>query len=222
MKILLIEDDQETALTLKSELSSLYIVEYSLYGEEGEMLALNGNYDLIILDYILPDTNGITVCKNLRASKILTPILMLTAKDTVEDKVSALNAGADDYLTKPFSLDEFNARVKALIRRSVQAVSNNTLQIGELSLDLNRKVARRGRRLIRLSKKEFYLLEYLARNVGRIISREMILSHVWESENEPLTNTIDVHIRNLRRQVDDAYERKLIKTIYGLGYRLEA
>jgi two-component system OmpR family response regulator len=146
---------------------------------------------------------------------------MLTGEDDIAKKVEALNAGADDYITKPFSIAELLARMRALLRRPPQALASNVIAIGDLEIDLNSKRVSREGKSIFLRKKEFYLLEYLARNVGRIITREMILDHVWSTVEEPATNTIDVHIKYLRDHIDKEYERKLIKTVHGMGYKIE-
>ncbi|MBI2039655.1 response regulator transcription factor [Candidatus Microgenomates bacterium] len=221
MKILVVDDDQEIVDTLKDQLTAYFIIETAQTGEEGEFLAQVNDYDLIILDYLLPDISGLEICQKLRENNIKTPILMLTGKDEVAEKVKALNVGIDDYLTKPFNFDELLARIKALLRRP-HPIQSNLINVGDLTIDLDKGVVRRGQKVIHLRRKELYLLEYLARNVGRVISREMILEHVWDSTEEPLTNTVDVHIKYLRDHVDREFNKKLIKTVHGLGYKLEA
>ncbi len=222
MKILLIEDDNVLAQTLKEELEENYVVDIALSGEEGEYAAFVNEYDIIIVDFNLPGMSGLEVCRIIREGGKTIPVLMLTGEDAVAKKVDALNAGADDYLTKPFHMDELLARIRALLRRPAQALQSNIISIADLEIDLNnQRVSREGKR-ISLRKKEFYLLEYLARNVGRIITREMILDHVWSTVEEPSTNTIDVHIKYLRDHIDKAFDKKLIKTVHGMGYKLEA
>jgi two-component system copper resistance phosphate regulon response regulator CusR len=221
MKVLFIEDDKELAETLKEELESYFTVDLAFSGEEGEYTSFVNGYDIIIIDYNLPGINGIEVCKKIRESHIATPILMLTGEVEVAKKIEALNSGVDDYLTKPFVFGELLARIKALLRRPPQTMHSNIISIGDLIIDLdNQKVSRKGKQ-INLRKKEFHLLEYLARNVGQVITREMILDHVWESLEEPVTNTIDVHIKYLRDHIDKEFDKKLIKTVHGMGYKLE-
>ena len=221
MKALFIEDDKELAETLKEELSSRFIIDLAFSGEEGEYNSFVNDYDVIIIDYNLPGINGIEVCRKIREGNIRTPILMLTGEVEVSKKIEALNSGADDYLTKPFVLEELLARIKALLRRPPQMLHSNIISIGDLTIDTdNQQVARNGKTIL-LRKKEFHLLEYLARNEGRIITREMILDHVWESLEEPITNTIDVHIKYLRDHIDKEFDKKLIKTVHGMGYKIE-
>ena len=222
MKILVVDDDQELVGTLKDQLAAFFLIETAKSGEEGEFLAQVNEYDLIILDYILPDINGLEICQKLRDNNIKTPILMLTGKGEIEEKVTALNLGIDDYLTKPFNFDELLARIRALLRRPPQTFQSNIITVGDLTIDLDKGQVWRGQKVMQLRRKELYLLEYLARNAGRVISREMILEHVWDSADEPITNTVDVHIKYLRYSIDRQFEKKLIKTIHGLGYKLEA
>lgn len=222
MKLLLIEDDKETAATLKEELEKDYVIELSFSGEDGEYKAEINEYDLIVLDLGLPDKDGLEVCRKIRANRIQTPILVLTGESDLGIKISLLDAGADDYLTKPFTFAELKARIRAVLRRQHQTFISNTLSVEDLTLDLNKKIAKRGVKIISLRPKEFYLLEYLIRNTGAVLSRGMILDHVWDSESESLTNIVDVHIKYLRDQVDRPFEKKLIKTVHGLGYKIEA
>jgi DNA-binding response OmpR family regulator len=221
MRLLLIEDEKETALTIKQELEKDFQVDVSFRGEEGEELALTNNYDLIIIDLVLPDKNGLLVCQTLRKERITAPILILTGEGSINKKVLALEGGADDYLTKPFSFAELKARIKALIRRGSQDYSP-TLKVGDLVLDMEKRVAKRGDSFIHLRRKEIALLEYLMRNPGRVLTRDMILNNVWGGDEEPLYNTVDVHIKYLRDRIDKRFPKKMIKTIYGLGYKIEA
>lgn len=222
MRILLIEDDPQTAQTVKEELEKQFIVEVANSGVDGEYQAHVNKYDLIILDYMLPDINGIDVCKSIRSSGNHAAILMLTGEAEVSNKVQALESGADDYLTKPFSFDELRARIKALLRRQSGTFSSNILQLADLSFDIDKKIVKRNGIPIELRRKELYLLEYLMRNCGRVVTREMILDHAWDSASEPMTNTVDVHINYLREKIDKPFAKKLIKTAHGLGYKMEA
>lgn len=221
MKLLLIEDDKQTAKTIKEAMKDYYAVDAVYTGEDGDFQAQVNDYDTIIIDLVLPDIDGVTVCKRIREAGIKTPILVLTGKVQVRDKVTALDAGADDYLTKPFSFAELLARVRALMRRNPDTLSSNKLFVGDLNLDVSSNTARRRGRKISLRRKEFSLLEFLMRNSGRVVTRSMILEHVWESEIDPVTNTIDVHIKSLRDKVDRPFKKSLIKTVHGLGYKLE-
>lgn len=222
MRILLIEDHLSTALTIQDQLKDSYIVEIAQTGEAGLYMAQTNIYDVIILDYILPDINGLLICKQLRKSEIKSPILMLTGQIDMQKKVSALDAGADDYVTKPFSLDELQARMRVLLRRENKTQTTNLLTVGNLTFDLNKKIVTRDGKPISLRRKERYLLEYLMRNAGYTITREMIFDHVWDSSNDSFTNIVDVHIKYLRDQVDKPFTKKMIKTVHGFGYKLEA
>ena len=221
MRILLIEDDKHTALTLKEGLSNFFIVEIASTGEQGEYQLQVNNYDFIIIDWALPDTNGLALCEKIRKSGITVPILILTGHSEVEKKINALDAGADDYLTKPFRFEELLARIRAIVRRKSSKFITNTISVDDLTFDLNKRVVKRRDDIIPLRKKELYLLEYLMLNSGQVITREMILDHIWDSTNDSLTNVVDVHIKYLRDKIDKPYEKKLIKTIHGLGYKME-
>ena len=222
MRILLVEDDRDAALSLKEDLKRHYIVELAHNGEEGEYKAHVNNYDAILLDYILPDIHGDEVCKRIRKSGIMTPILMLTGQGEIDSKVTALDAGADDYLTKPYNIKELMARLRALLRRHSAQSTSTILKVGDLQLDLKKKLVKRKGTEIRLRRKEFYLLEFLMRNTGIVVTRDMILDHAWDSSSDLFTNTIDVHINSLREKIDKPYDKKLIKTIHGTGYKMEA
>lgn len=219
-KILLIEDDKKLALTIKEELeTSGYSVEACFDGETGEYKAITNDFDLIIVDLILPDKSGVKICQSLRREKVNSSILVLTGEIDVNKKVLALDKGADDYLTKPFSFAELKARIRALLRR--KADSFTSLSAGNLSLDVDKKVVKRAGKIIPLRRKEIALLEYLMRNQGRVVTRDMILNHIWGDEDEPSYNTVDVHVKYLRDKIDKNFPHKLIKTIYGLGYKIE-
>lgn len=221
MKLLLIENDRKTIETLKDELEKNYIVETSSTGDEGEYKAQINKYDLIILDLGLPDQNGRLVCKKIRENSKV-PILILTGEYSLKIKVSLFDIGADDYVVKPFTFDELKARIRALLRRNQQVLCSQALSVRDLTLDLDKKTVKRGAKVISLRRKEFYLLEYLMRNAGNVVSRGMIFDHAWDSNSDALTNIVDVHIKYLRDQVDKPFDDKLIKTIYGLGYKIEA
>jgi DNA-binding response OmpR family regulator len=222
MKILLVEDEKAMNRTLKKELSNDYIVKAVFSGKEGEYLANVNDYDIIILDVLLPDIDGITLCQTIRSNHIKTPILMLTGISEITKKIIALDSGADDYLIKPFHFVELRARIRALLRRQPEIISSRFLIIADLQLDLINKTVRRGEQVIILRRKELQILEYFMRHVGKIITRDSFLEHLWDSANESFANTIDVHIKYLRDQVDRPFEKKLIKTVYGFGYKIEA
>jgi DNA-binding response OmpR family regulator len=221
MKLLIIDDDHETAATLVDELSDHFTVDVAFNGEDAEYLLSVHSYDLLLLDYILPDTNGLELCKKIRQKEIRIPILMLTGENSIDKKVSALNTGTDDYLTKPYSIEELIARIRALLRRSNTTIKTNALLVDDLSINLDTKVVQRAGKEIPLRRKEFDILEYLMRNPGRVISREMLLDQVWDSSHDSLTNIIDVHINSLRDRVDKPFPKKLIKTVHGFGYKIQ-
>lgn len=221
MRILVIEDHLETALTLKEQLSKWFLVDIAKNGEEGENTAQLTHFDLMVIDISLPDKSGLEVCQNLRKLGYKVPILMLTASLDVEHKIAALNLGSDDYLTKPFVFDELLARIRALLRRAPASTATNTLQVGELLLDITNQVATRNNQAIPLRRKEFHLLEYLMRNPNRVISRDMFLEHVWDHTSETVANVVDVHIKHLREKIDRPFPKQMIKTVHGLGYRLD-
>lgn len=219
---MLIEDEQKIARALKQGLErEKYAVDIESDADNGLGAALSESYDLMIIDRMLPGSmDGADIVKTLRAKEVHAPVLLLTARDQIHERVEGLNAGADDYLVKPFSFDELLARVRALLRRPKQAESN-VLKVDDLSLDtLNYEVKRRGQP-IRLSAKEFALLEYLMRNPGRVLSKDDIISHVWNFDADILPNTVEVYIGYLRNKVDKPFERPpLINTQRGFGYRL--
>ena len=218
MRILLIEDEEKLIRTLARNLKDEgFAVDTALNGIEGLEMAVSCTYDLIILDILLPGLDGTQVLQRLRARNREVAVLMLTAKDSVQDKVKHFEAGADDYLTKPFSFAELLVRVKSLLRRQPKQHAD-AITIGDFELDrLTRKVKRAGKR-IDLSAKEYSLLEYLAVNAGRVLSRAMIIEHVWDQSFENLTNIVDVYIRQLRAKLNDHEDQKLIRTIRGAGY----
>lgn len=219
MRVLVVEDNPKMAAAIKQGLGEQgYAVDVSHTGIEGEELACVEPYDVIILDLMLPDRDGVEVCKNLRRRDIKSPILMLTALSATDDKVEGLNAGADDYLVKPFDFEELVARIRALLRRQDQA-EPTVLRVADLELDLLERTATRGDRTEPLSAREFALLEYLMRNPNRVLPRMTIGEKVWDMNFEPTSNVIDVYISALRRKIDAGFDRHLIHTVIGTGYR---
>ncbi len=220
MRILIVEDNRRLNDSLRMSLEEDgYAVDSAFDGEEGQDLAELTPYDAIILDIMLPKKDGISICRDLRKHRVNTPILMLTARDTVEDRVLGLDSGADDYLIKPFALSELRARLRALLRRD-SSDKSAILSAADLTLDpADHKVARGGQP-IDLTAKEFALLEYFMRNPGRLITRSMAEDHIWNYDFDGTSNVVDVYIRRLRRKIDDPFEDKLFETVRGAGYRL--
>jgi heavy metal response regulator len=220
MRILLVEDEGRIADFIRKGLSECgYAVDVANDGEEALDWAGVAEFDIIVLDVMLPVRDGIEVCRILRQRGIHTPILMLTARDAVEDRVRGLDSGADDYLVKPFAFAELLARLRALARRE-PSVSGTRLQTGDLVLETaTREVSRQGQSIV-LTSKEYALLEYLMRHPNQVLTRTMIAEHVWNYDFDNATNVIDVHIRNLRRKIDDPFPTKLIHTVRGAGYRI--
>jgi len=222
MRILVIEDHPKMAAALQSGLKAHgFAVDVAHAGYEGEGMAASGVYDLVILDLMLPDRDGIELCRDLRRRKTTAKILMLTALSSTKDKISGLDSGADDFLTKPFEFEELLARVRALLRRG-DASEARVLKYDDLELDLYTRVARRGDQSVELSNREFALLEYLMRHPDRVLSRAQICSKVWDLNFEPTSNVVDAYISSLRKKLDRGYERELIQTVTGAGYRLGA
>jgi DNA-binding response OmpR family regulator len=222
MRILVVEDEHKIAGAIRRGLEQeSYAVDVAYDGDEGLSSALTDEYDVIVLDRMLPGLlDGADICKEVRAQGIRTPIIMLTAKDKVEDRVAGLNAGADDYLVKPFAFEELLARIRALLRRP-QDVTGNVLTLADLSLDTQTYEVKRAGRKIQLSQREYALLEYLLRNQNRILSKTNIISHVWDYDADILPNTLEVYIGYLRAKIDRPFSRpELIHTIRGFGYKL--
>ena len=221
MRILVIEDEKKIADFIKRGLKEEgYAIDVAYDGQEGHFLAKTNEYDLILLDLMLPKLDGITLCKKLKAEGTPSPIIMLTAKSSVKDKVAGLDAGADDYLTKPFAFEELLARIRAVLRNK-EATKATKLQAADLALDLvTHKVTRAGRE-IELTAKEYALLEYFMRNAGSIITRTMISEHVWNVDFDTFTNVIDVYVNYLRNKIDAGRGKKLIHTVRGRGYLLK-
>ncbi len=222
MRILLVEDNRRLNNALKmSLLDDGYAVDAAFDGQEGQDFAELTPYDAIILDVMLPVKDGLEVCRELRRQRINTPIIMLTARDAVEDRIKGLDSGADDYLVKPFAVDELRARLRALLRRESPSKSSQ-IEIGDLCIDPATHRVERGGRSIQLTAKEYALLEYFARHSDQIITREMAESHIWSYDFNGTSNVVDVYVRRLRRKIDDPFEIKLFETVRGVGYRLVA
>jgi two-component system OmpR family response regulator len=218
-KILLVEDDERIVDFLKRGLKAEgFVVDVAVNGEEALALCHDHDYPLVILDVMLPIVDGIEVCRTLRRQSKQSLVLMLTAKDGVQDKIEGLRSGADDYLTKPFAFDELLARIAALLRRPPYHDAGSVLFVGDLVLDPATRSARRGAREIELTAKEFALLRFLMENAGTVLSRNRILSNVWEHNSETYTNVVDVYVRYLRRKVDHDGEKPMIRTVRGAGY----
>jgi DNA-binding response OmpR family regulator len=222
MRVLVVEDDMVIANLLQRALrEESYAVDLAHDGIEGEWLAMENPYDLIILDVMLPRKDGISVLNSLREAAVKIPVLMLTARDEVKDKVSGLDGGADDYMTKPFSLDELLARARSLLRRRTNDYSGAVLEVGHLKIDPARKEVSRAGQIIELTSKEYALVEYMARNSGKVVSRSELSEHVWDMDFEPSSNVVDVYVGYLRSKIDKGFEIPMIKTVRGHGYMLE-
>lgn len=220
MHILVVEDEREISDFLRVSLEAeCFLVDTAFDGEAGSHLGRTNNYDLIILDNILPKKEGREACKEIRAVGKTTPIIMLSIKSETTMKVDLLNAGADDYMTKPFSLEELLARMRALLRRPKE-IEDEVLRVDDLILDVKRHSVKRGKKDIYLTRKEFILLSYLIKNAGSAMSRGMIMEHVWDMNIDPFSNTIESHILSLRKKIDTKSKKKLIKTVPGIGYKI--
>ena len=224
MKILLIEDDNEAAKYLQKGLREQgHVVDHADQGKDGLFLATSEKYDAMIIDRMIPEVDGLTVVQTLRASGNETPIILLTALDKVEEKVKGLKAGADDYLAKPYSFTELLARLDTITRRkSGDKATQTKLTCGDLEMDLLTRSVKRAGKDIDLQAREFALLEYLLRNSGQVVTRTMLLEHVWDYNFDPQTNVIDVHISRLRQKIDKGFEKSMIQTLRGAGYKLIA
>ncbi len=222
MKILVVEDEERVAQFIQKGLKEEgHAVDVSYDGEDGGFLAEVNDYDLILLDVMLPKKSGISVCREIRERGVVTPVLMLTARDSVEDRVRGLDAGADDYLVKPFAFEELLARVRALLRRRSDS-KTPTLQLADLELDPISRLVTRAGKPIRLTTKEYALLEYLLRNANKVLSRTFIGEHVWDMNFDPESNVIDVYISHLRNKIDKGFDVPLLHTMRGQGYLLSA
>ena len=222
MRLLLIEDDGKIAsFIVKGFQSAGFAVDHATDGSQGLDLALSEPYDTVIVDIMLPKKNGLVVIEQLRGAKVMTPVIILSAKDSIEDRVKGLQMGGDDYLTKPFAFSELLARVQALIRRQSSGVEPTRLTAGDLSMDLLTRSVKRGEMEIELQPREFALLEYLLRNRDKVVSKTMIMEHVWDYNFDPQTNVVEARICRLRDKVDKNFSEKLIHTVRGVGYVLK-
>src|SRR5579872_1022129 len=224
MHILVVEDEQRLAYLLRRVLlEERHTVDLAHEGHAGLDLALSDTYDVVVLDIMLPGIDGIEICRQMRAEHVMSPVLMLTARGAVEDRVTGLNVGADDYLTKPFAMEELLARINALLRRRDRRFDETSqLTVADLTLDLLRHEAQRAGRAIELTAKEFALLEYLMRHPGQALTRTQIIDAVWRYDLEALSNVVDIYIHYLREKIDQGFTYPLIKTVRGVGYKIEA
>jgi DNA-binding response OmpR family regulator len=220
MKVLVVEDEHKIAASIKRGLEQeAFVVDIAFDGTTGLDLAIGEDYDIIILDRMLPEIDGLEICTTLRKRNIHTPVLILTAKGQLGDRVEGLNAGADDYLVKPFAFEELLARMRALTRRPKQSIAH-TLTIEDITLDTTSYTVKRAGKHIQLSNKEFALLEYLMRNSNKTVTKDQIIAHVWNYEADVLPNTVEVYIGYLRNKIDKPFPRSLIHTVRGFGYRI--
>lgn len=223
MRVLIVEDDEKTAGYMAKGLSEGgHVVDSAGDGREGLFLASEGDYDVIVLDRMLPKLDGLAVLQALRAAKVATPVLILSALAQVDDRVAGLRAGGDDYLTKPFAFSELMARLEALVRRNNAPAVETKLAVADLEMDLLARRVTRAGRTVELQPREFRLLEYLLRHAGQTVTRTMLLEAVWDYHFDPQTNVIDVHVSRLRQKIDKGFERPLLHTVRGAGYALRA
>ena len=223
MRILVVEDDEKIAsFIIKGFKQNGFAVDYAVDGEEGLHMAIIETYDAAVIDIMLPKLDGLSIIEKLRKNKINTPVIILSAKRSVDDRVRGLQTGGDDYMTKPFAFSELLARVQALLRRASNIAEPTTITVGDISLDLLTRKVVRSEKSIELHTREFVLLEYFMRNAGRIISKSMIIDHLWGYNFEPQTNVVDVLVCRLRNKVDRDFEKAMIHTIRGAGYVLKS
>ncbi len=223
MRLLLIEDDIKiAAFVIKGLKEAGFVVEHASDGITGLQLALNSSYDAAVIDIMLPELNGLTIIDELRQRRIKLPVIILSAKRSIDERVAGLQAGGDDYLTKPFAFSELLARIQALIRRATNTPEPTGITVGDLSIDLLTRAVMRAGKSIMLQPREFSLLEYLARNAGRVVSKTMIMEHVWDYNFDPQTNVVESRICRLRDKIDKGFDRSMIHTVRGMGYVLKA
>ena len=223
MRVLLVEDDQEiAAFVVKGLKAEGFAVDHAADGEDGLHLAMTEPYDAAVVDIMLPELDGLTLIERIRQERIKTPVIILSAKDTVDDRVKGLQTGGDDYLTKPFAFSELLARIQALIRRSTDQTEPTRLVVGDVSMNLITREVLRSKHKIDLQPLEFSLLEYLMRNAGRVVSKTMIMEHVWDYHFDPQTNVVESRIYKLREKIDKGFPSKLIHTVRGVGYVLKS
>ena len=222
MRVLVIEDDKKIASFVSKGLKEAgFAVDVAYDGLDGLHLAVNEPYDVAVIDIMLPGLDGISLIERLREKKINTPVMILSARQSVDERIKGLQAGGDDYLTKPFSFSELLARIQALIRRATQVIEPSMLMVGDLSIDLLKREVRRSERIINLQVREFGLLEYFMRNAGRILSKTAILEHVYDYNFDPQTNVVDVLVCRLRTKIDKEFDFKMIQSVRGIGYVLK-
>lgn len=221
MRILLIEDDMNVANALRQGLRDAYVVDIAKKGKDGLLGAQSHSYDVILLDLNLPDMPGEEICRALRKNSITTPIIVVSGRDLTADKVGLLDMGADDYITKPFRIEEVKARIRVVLRKSARHSTRPLLRVGDLMLDPAGRAVHVGAQAIELRRKEFDLLEYLMRHAGQAVSRAMILEHVWESSENLWANVVDVHVKHLRDKIDRPFGTNMLRTLHGVGYKLE-
>ena len=223
MRLLIIEDDRDAADYLVKAFREVgHVADQATDGEEGQALALDGQYDVLIVDRMLPKRDGLSVINALRSKSVETPVLILSALGQVDDRVKGLRAGGDDYLVKPFAFSELLARLEALLRRGAVTAATTKLRVGDLELDLLTRTVKRSDKPIEVLPREFRLLEYLMRNAGHVVTRTMLLEHVWDYHFDPQTNVIDVHVSRLRHKIDKSFDSPLLHTVRGAGYCLRA
>lgn len=223
MRVLLIEDDAETADYIRDGLTQAgHVVDHATSGNDGVVMALEDNHDVMVVDRMLPGLDGLSLVKTIRSAKIATPALFLTAMGGIDDRVDGLEAGADDYLVKPFSFAELSARLAALARRPPMQTEETVLTVADLEMDLVRRVVKRAGQTIQLQPREFVLLENLMRSEGRVLTRTMLLENVWNFHFDPSTNVVETHISRLRTKIDKPFDKELIHTVRGAGYTLHA
>jgi two-component system OmpR family response regulator len=222
MRVLIVEDDEQIAsFIIKGLRQAGFAVDHAADGEDGLHMAEVNPYDVMVIDIMLPERDGFSVIESLRSRGNTTPILVLSARGSLDDKLKGFQSGSDDYLTKPFSFSELLARLQALLRRTNRGQSQNALGVGDLQMDLLSRKVTRGNREIELQPREFALLEYLMRNSGNVVSKTMILEHVWDYHFDPQTNVVDVLVHRLRNKIDKDFQTKLIQTVRGVGYVLK-